>query len=122
MTKKTKSIEYAVSFYEGMNVDKQIFNDITDAKNFAISKGEKLLFIEKIETEMLDENEFLKDSCFSVSYLSLNEGKYLNKRFSTFDELFSFIKTIKNNRNEIREINIPENVKSFLQRLLEKQG
>ncbi len=40
MTKKTKSIEYAVSFYEGMNVDKQIFNDITNAKNFAISKGE----------------------------------------------------------------------------------
>ena len=122
MTKKNKSIEYSVSFYEGMNVDKQIFNDINDAKDFAISKGDKLLFIEKIESEMLDENEFLKDSCFSVSYFSLNEGKYFTKRFSTFDELFSFIKTIKNNKNEIREINIPENVKSFLQRLLDKQG
>lgn len=71
---------------------------------------------------MIDENEFLKDSCYSVSYLSLNDGKSLNKRFSTFDELFLFIKTIKNNRNEIREINIPENVKSFLQRILDKQG
>lgn len=122
MTKKTKSIEYAVSFYEGMNVDKQIFNDINDAKDFAISKGDKLLFIEKIETEMIDENEFLKDSCFSVSYFSLNERKHFTKRFLTFDELFSFIKTIKNNRNEIREISIPENVKSFLQRILDKQG